>query len=71
MTAVGNYTLGQRTLSALKSAVKRAQNRCDWDAVIEICDKAEAKFKEHGYPDCWADFIRHRDDAAMHIRHKF
>lgn len=68
MTDIGRYSMRPGTLRSIKSAVTRAKNRKDWDAVVQICDKAEAMFKESGFPDCWADFERHRTDAQLQLR---
>jgi hypothetical protein len=28
----------------------------------------EEMFRELGYPECWSDFARHRDDAGVQLR---
>lgn len=62
------YTLTDTKLRSLKAAVTRAQRQRDWRKVIAACDMAERTFREQGYPDCWADFERHKGDAEVQIR---
>jgi len=68
MTRIGNYTHKPGTLRSIKSAITRAKNRRDWDAVIQIVNTAEEMFRGLGYPECWSDFARHRDDAEAELR---
>jgi hypothetical protein len=69
MTKIGNYdTVRAGTVRSLKSAVTRAKNRKDWDSIVQICDRAEAVFKEVGYPDDWSFFDRARMDANLQLR---
>jgi hypothetical protein len=68
MTAIGRYSMRPGTVRSIKSAVTRAKNRKDWDAVVQICDKAEAMFQEHGYPDCWKELESQRLDAQLQLR---
>jgi hypothetical protein len=62
------YRLSDAQLRSLKAAVTRAQNKNDWWGVVSACIKALKVFRERGYPDCWSDFERHRDDAEFQIR---
>lgn len=62
------YTLTDARLRSLKAAVTRAQNKKDWRAVIAACEKADQTFREQGYPDCWSDFVRYREDAGVQAR---
>jgi hypothetical protein len=62
------YTLTDSKLRSLKAAVTKAQNRRDWPGVIIACDRAESAFRKHGHPDCWADFVRHREDAEVQMK---
>lgn len=62
------YTLTDKKLRSLKAAVTRAKNRKNWNEVIERCEQAEATFQLQGYPDCWADFERHKLDAQVQLR---
>jgi hypothetical protein len=63
-----DYTLTDTKLRTLKSAVTRAQRKRDWRKVIAACELAERTFKEQGYPDCWADFERHKGDAEVQLK---
>lgn len=62
------YTLTDSKLRSLKAAVTRAQKRRNWTEVIERCEQARAVFEKQGYPDCWADFERHKGDAEVQLR---
>jgi len=62
------YTLTDSKLRSLKAAVTKAQNKRDWQGVIIACDRAESVFRKHGHPDCWADFVRHREDAQVQMK---
>jgi hypothetical protein len=63
-----DYTLTDTKLRTLKAAVTRAQRKRDWRKVIAACELAERTFKEQGYPDCWADFERHKRDAEVQMK---
>jgi hypothetical protein len=62
------YTLTDAKLRSLKAAVTRAKNRKNWTEVVERCEQAVAVFERQGYPDCWSDFERHKDDALLQLR---
>ncbi len=62
------YSLTDAKLRQLKAAVTRAQNKKDWVGVIIACNRAEIVFRKEGHPDCWADFVRHREDAESQKR---
>lgn len=63
-----DYTLTPAKLRSLKAAVTRAQNKRDWRRAIAACEMAERTFQQHGYPDCWSDFERHKGDAEVQLR---
>lgn len=64
---MSDYTLTGKQLRSMKAAVTRAKNKGDWQAVILACDKALKTFDAHGFPDCWADFEREKDDATLRL----
>lgn len=61
------YRLTPARLRSLKAAVTRAQNKKDWQGVIRACNHAITVFQMEGYPDCWSDFQRHKDDAECSL----
>ena len=60
------YILTQRELTALRSALTRAQKK-DPVATIAACEKAYRVFESKGYPDCWSNWQRAFDDASETI----
>ena len=56
-----------RKYGGFKSALTRAQNRRDWEAVIRVVDTATAWFDEHNLPtpDNFALFTNARDRAVL------
>lgn len=59
---MNDYRLSSKDLRSLKSALTKAQKQGS-KQVIAVCNRAFAKFESDGYPDCWSDFQRARDDA--------
>lgn len=61
-----DYRLSPKDLRALKSALTKAKKQGP-KQVITVCNRAMAKFEADGFPDCWSDFQRARDDAERSL----
>lgn len=46
-----------------KAMLTRAEKTKDRAAILAACDKAEAIFNRHGWPDWWSRIERMRSDA--------
>lgn len=57
------YTLSQSEFVKLKSKLTRAVNSKDNDKIIQVCSEANAIFCAKGFPDCWSNWERAKDDA--------
>lgn len=64
---MNDYRLSAKDLRSLKSALTKAQKNKNPQKVIDVCNRAFAKFESDGYPDCWSDFQRARDDAERDL----
>lgn len=56
-----------KELPNLKRNLTRAKNSGDPRKVVIAADAALKRFEEIGWPDCWSDFQRARDDAQIEI----
>jgi len=62
------YTLTQAELTKLRAALTRAKNSKDPQKVIRTCNAALARFEQVGYPDCWSNWQRAKDDAEFELQ---
>jgi len=60
-----DYTLTQKELTGLRSKLTRAINSKDNNRIIRTANEAMAIFEEKGYPDCWSNWQRAKDDAEF------
>lgn len=61
----------QRDFRNFKSALTRAQNREDWEAVIRCANRFEEYFNARGiFPDDWARWERAKEDATFRLRYE-
>jgi hypothetical protein len=63
-----DYTLTQAELTKLRGNLTRAKNSKDPKKVIRVCDAALARFEEVGFPDCWSNWERAKQDAEFEIQ---
>jgi hypothetical protein len=59
----------QRAFWRFKSALTRAENAKDWQAVIRCANRFEEHFVARGlFPDDWARWQVAKDDATFRLR---
>lgn len=63
-TPVG-YALSRTRLRAMKASLTRAIKSGDSRRVLATVARAYATFERLGWPDCWSNWQRARDDAAI------
>jgi hypothetical protein len=64
---MNDYTLTNAELKSLKAALTRAKKKGP-DAVVAEANRAMGIFEAKGYPDCWSDWERAKDDAEFEKR---
>lgn len=62
-----DYEAMRRELPKLKAALTRAKNSGDPQKVIDLVDRAFARFDEIGWPDNWHTFNIAREDARFEL----
>ncbi len=63
---MSEYTLTQKELTQMKAQLTRAKNRGP-AAVIATCNTTLARFETTGYPDCWMNWQRAKEDAEQDL----
>jgi hypothetical protein len=65
-----DYTLTSRQLRSLKTQLTKAIKSGDAWKIISTCNEAMAIFAQKGFPDCWSNWQRAKDDALFSQTHQ-